>query len=143
MLRMIDRLLQLTWAERKLLAAAFFSIWAARICLWILPFETIRALAERDLTARDVPSDKRPSVAMIIRSIQATSRYVPQATCLIQALAGKMLCAAFGHKVCLKIGVGKDQEGKFRAHAWLEQCGRIILGRSDGDYTLLLSWSKS
>lgn len=143
MLRKIDRFFRLKWAEKELLIWTYLLLWFLRIVLWLLPFKTIRALIERNLIARNITADKRPTVATIIWSIRAMSRYVPQATCLTQALAGKVLLAAFGYESCVRIGVGKDQYGKFQAHAWLEECDRIILGRSEEEYTPLLSWSKS
>jgi hypothetical protein len=143
MLRKIDRFFRLQRAEKELLLWAYLLLWFLRIVLWLLPFKVIRAQIERGLIDRKISADKRHTVATIIWSIRAMSRYVPQATCLTQALAGKVLLAAFGYEACVRIGVGKDHDGKFQAHAWLEECDRIILGGSEEEYTPLLSWSKS
>ncbi|MDQ1260873.1 MAG: hypothetical protein QG575_54 [Euryarchaeota archaeon] len=143
MLRKIDRFRRLTWGERRLILAAYLFLWFARIGLWTLPFGSIRNLAERDLIPRNVSAGKRLPVTTIIWSVRAMCRYVPQATCLTQALAGKMLLATFGHESCLRIGVARDQEGKFLAHAWLEDHGRTILGESESKFIPLLSWRNS
>jgi len=143
MLGKIGRFRRLAWGERRLILAAYLFLWFARISLWILPFGSIKNLAERDLTWRNVSADDRLPVATIIWSIRAICRYIPQATCLTQALAGKMLLATFGHESCLKIGVSRDQEGKFQAHAWLEDRGGTILGESESIFIPLLSWRNS
>ena len=65
---------------------------------------------------------------MTVRSVRTVSRFVPQATCLTQALAASLLIRYDGQESELKIGVAKDDRSRLIAHAWLEMDGRIILG---------------
>lgn len=76
------------------------------------------------------------AAARIAWAIGAGSRYVPRATCLVRALAGRRLLAAHGHRAHLRIGVAKSTE--LQAHAWLEYEGRVLIGGGDLDrYTVL------
>lgn len=56
---------------------------------------------------------------------------MPRYTCLPQALAGYVLCAERGYRVDLRLGVASPETG-FRAHAWLEYEGSVILGEMVG-----------
>ena len=74
----------------------------------------------------------------------AVSRVIPGATCLVQALAGRRLLAVRGHEVKLRLGVQKSPRGEFRAHAWLERAGGVVLGKlSDLDRFVVLESSLS
>ncbi len=56
------------------------------------------------------------------------SHYVPDATCLVQALAGKVVFALYGYEATLVIGVKKGDLGGIHSHAWLVYDGQIIIG---------------
>jgi hypothetical protein len=74
-------------------------------------------------------------------AVAVASRFVPKATCLVQALAGQALLARRGHAARLHIGVSKP-EGRFEAHAWLEDEGRPILG-APGSVQAMGVWAQS
>lgn len=78
-------------------------------------------------------------VRRIAASVRRVSRYVPAASCLTQALATEFLLARRGQISSLLIGVTKTEEGEFKAHAWLESDGKIIIGGVQGSrrYTVL------
>ena len=61
-------------------------------------------------------------------AVEAASRYVPRATCLVQALALQALCARRGQATALRIGVAHGERRELEAHAWLEGEGRILIG---------------
>ena len=48
--------------------------------------------------------------------------------CLTQALALQWLLRRRGEKVQVHIGVRKNEDGVFAAHAWLEKEGRVLIG---------------
>ena len=77
---------------------------------------------------------RRPQLplARIVWSVEVTSRYVPRATCLTQAIAAQTLLARRGYRSQLRIGVARDRDGAFIAHAWIEHEGRIVLGEREG-----------
>jgi hypothetical protein len=60
--------------------------------------------------------------------VTTAARRVPHSTCLTQALAAQWLCAWFGRATTLRIGVAKGNDKPFRAHAWLESEGRVLVG---------------
>lgn len=69
-----------------------------------------------------------PPIERVAWLIAVAGRYSPiRATCLKQALVLSVLLERRGKATRLRIGVSRQAEG-FKAHAWLEQNGRIILG---------------
>lgn len=51
--------------------------------------------------------------------------------CLNRPLATQVLLGRRGQQVNLRIGVKRDAGGEFKAHAWSESEGRIVLGSTD------------
>lgn len=76
------------------------------------------------------PRTGRPPTAnpeRIAWAVQAASRYVPDAACLVQALAAQVLLARNGYQSDLRIGVALEQ-GVLQAHAWVESQGKVLIG---------------
>lgn len=63
-------------------------------------------------------------MAAIHRALPLTLR----ASCLTQALAGWIMLTRHGASARVRIGVSSPQQHGFKAHAWLEAGGQIILG---------------
>ena len=61
-------------------------------------------------------------------AVTVTSRCVPGATCLTQALAAELLLRWTGYRGRLHIGVSKLANGRLLAHAWLMHEDNIIIG---------------
>ena len=95
---------------------------AVRLALWCLPLERLRAFASR--TRRRQEADPHP----IVRGVATAARFVPGASCLVRALAAQILLARAGVPATLRLGIRKDPDGKFQAHAWLEWRGEPLLG---------------
>lgn len=105
-----------------LMARVLVAVWQfARLSRWLggagavsrtLPTPTVHtALHTQDVT----------------RAIATLSRYF-RCTCLVQAVAGKIMLERRGISHALVLGVRKDGDTQLQAHAWL-QCGdRIVLG---------------
>jgi hypothetical protein len=53
---------------------------------------------------------------------------VPGTTCLANALAGQRLFAAHGYPTKIHVGVAKDRQDGFQAHAWLTLADEIVVG---------------
>jgi hypothetical protein len=61
-------------------------------------------------------------------------------SCFPQALVGEMLLKRGGYPAKLRIGVNKEQGGEFKAHAWVEMDGNVVIGGPRSlveSYTLL------
>jgi transglutaminase superfamily protein len=105
-----------------LLLEAWLTLLQVRLALWLLPWRIVSRVP--------VPSNRRHTLSTesSTAAIRAVSRYVPSATCLVQALALRRLLARHGRVSVLNLGVRNPLCGRLQAHAWLEVEGRVILG---------------
>jgi hypothetical protein len=121
---------------RSLWIQAFCLLAVIRIGLRVSTLSTVRSVLKRlargpaHLRAGPVPQDSAV-VARVVGAVQTAGRWVPEATCLAQALAAQTLLARHGYPSHLHIGVGRDERGKFVAHAWLEWQIVVIIGGSE------------
>jgi hypothetical protein len=113
-----------------LLAGAI--VLAVRIVLWILPSAMIMRIVQRlsDARARETRAPG-PPVESVTWAVEAVSRRIPQATCLTQALSAQLLLRRFGYDSRLCLGVARSPRGEFRAHAWLEREGSVVIGGAE------------
>jgi Transglutaminase-like superfamily len=137
----LRKFLNLPGPRKLLLPCSFAVVAVVRASLWILPFKLIVRILDRIAPAPElgVPGE-RGTIEEITWAVPAVSRYVPQASCLTQALSGKFLIAVYAKRaVELEIGVRFDEQKRFEAHAWLIHEGDIILGGPGAElYTPLL-----
>lgn len=128
-----SKFLHLSRTEQTLLLQAMVLLASVRLGLYTLPFATLRNILSK-LAATSHKRDGRidPDGAAgkrIIWAVEMAGRQFPFiGTCLTQALAAHVLLARQGHQSNLRIGVTRDREGKFVAHAWLEQDGVALIG---------------
>jgi hypothetical protein len=137
-MRRIRKFLAVSSRERRLLLRAFFLVCAVRTGLCLLPFRIVQRLAGK---VRSGAATIHP-VGRCVWSVRATSRFVPGATCLTQALAAQVLLAQSGHDSQIEIGVTKDEERHFCAHAWVVCGEEIVIGGGGVDrYVPLAAWN--
>lgn len=122
--------LRLPVAEKRLIIKALFLVWAVSLGLCILPLSRLRKLIAK---TPNIEIDSSFSVKQLIWSVDAASRCVPVAKCLARAMAAQVLLAEHGHRSELCIGVAKV-ESQLKAHAWLEDEGKVLIGGSVCDY---------
>ena len=135
-MRRLKRLTGLTTTERGLLLRAFFVVGVSRLSLWVLPFAITRRVV-----ARTAGETEGIAVERLVWAVKVASRYLPRATCLAQALAAQALLARAGHKSCIEIGVAKDAEHRFEAHAWVSCGDQVVIGGPDvRRYVPLTAW---
>jgi hypothetical protein len=122
----------LSGAERRLLLKAMLLICAVRLMLRLLPFRMVRELLTKlsHKAAAGVDAEQG-SIERVAWAVTVSSRYVPAATCLTQALVTKLLLARFGHHATVRIGVARSDAGEMQAHAWVESSGKIVIGGSE------------
>lgn len=128
-MRKLSSFFRLPLGQKKLICWSFVLIVAIRIGLWLLPFGLLSRLLNRFGTVEKKKTADWTTVQHIVRSVRISSRYVPGATCLTQALASRFLLRISGQASDLKIGVEKDENNRFGAHAWIEVDGRIVIGK--------------
>ena len=111
-----------------------------RLGLWLLPFREIQRVCEYLGRTRQSRRGSAAGTREIVWAVRLASRYVPRATCLVQALATQILLARHGHAGQVHIGVALGAKQGFRAHAWVESQGKVLVGGSDelDDYAPLL-----
>lgn len=129
-MKQLRRFLSLTAGECRLLVSAIVYLVSIRVALVVLPFRTLirlpRLFSERNYLGRDngLPPER------IAWAVQAVSRYLPgMRNCLVQALATQAMLARRNYPAHLRIDVVKDEDGRLKAHAWVEFGGKVIIGK--------------
>ena len=126
-------------AQRRLLVRCAFLTAAVSAGLRLLPFATL----QRWLQPR--PANPPPAAAAddIVWAVTIAGRYTPGATCLVQALVAEHMLKRAGHPAELRIGV--SNQPAFRAHAWVESEGKVVLGETEtpAEFTSLPALKKS
>jgi Transglutaminase-like superfamily len=136
----LNKFAALSSQERRLFFRALFLVGAVRAGLWLLPFRVVRRL----IGGSSQHAGTIGSVAQCVWAVRASSRFVPGATCLTQALTAQALLARSGYESRLEIGVTKDEAGRFRAHAWVVFAGAIVIGGAEADrYVPLTAWNRT
>jgi len=129
-MKKVLKFLSLPYQKKKLLIQLLIAVIMIRLSLWLFPFKALNHwLCAFAATESDDQMVEWNVVDNVATAIQACSRYVPYASCLTQALAARTLLGLKGQNSQLKIGVGRDEDGKFMAHAWVEVDGKIIIGK--------------
>lgn len=172
-MRRLTRFHQLSSPDRGLLLRALLAVAAMRTALWVLPvkhlwprpsacgtganrattvMERTNVKSEGATAAVQPATHDNPNatchptslpIDRIIWAIRAASRYIPRATCLTQALAAQELLSRAGHPSRVEIGVAKNEDRKFAAHAWVTCGNRIVIGGPETTrYAPLLSWER-
>jgi|SRR3954471_1139304 hypothetical protein len=119
---------RVTPGELAVFVAAFALVAGVRIALWLLPSRVILRLVRRLAASSARERRSRIAPSLVIWAVDAARRRVPRATCLTQALSAKILLRGFGYASQLCLGVAREGDGGFRAHAWLERNGHPIVG---------------
>jgi hypothetical protein len=130
---------ELPAGEKLLLLRVLFVVGWIRAALWVLPFRVLQKFAFRGKKKKYTSY----SVEQYVWAVRATSRYVPRATCLTQALAAQVLLSRAGFSPQVEIGVAKNEKNQFQAHAWLVLKGQVVIGGAGFErYTPLTTWEE-
>lgn len=105
---------------------AWVLLWICRVGLWLAPFP--RVLEATRFCAACFPSRRALTPACAVAAIGRALPFTLRASCLTQALAGWIMLRRHGAEGRVRIGVASLEELGFKAHAWLEVGGRVILG---------------
>jgi hypothetical protein len=132
----LQKFRELTGGEKVLLLqAAAWLIWI-RLLLFIFPFRHVKTLVHR----WSKPRRARFPTHRLAYLINAAANRIPRTHCLPRALVAQVLLCRHGQPAELHIGVARDSNGKFEAHAWIESAGQVVIGGSAvGRYSRLLS----
>lgn len=127
--------IRLRWGKRFLILKAIPLLTIIRLGLFFIPLKTylrlITGLAERSPRK---PSPYAQSVDVEMWALESVGKYIlGDAPCLTQSLAAQWVLTRYKLPSELCIGVAKDDQGKFVAHAWVECDGRVVIGGTEED----------
>lgn len=124
------RFSNLKFSEKVFLAHCIIVLFFIRIALSL----KCASFIMRTISAIQVTEEGDQKTArMIAWGVVACSRFVPGATCLIQALAGQYLMARHNCRSIVRIGIERDNRENMKAHAWLLSGGFVVLGGQASD----------
>jgi len=103
---------------------AFCALAYHRAALWVAPYDK---LSPRLRPAGPESAD-REALTRITRSIERARRWIPQSTCLVEALSARYLLCRRGIPSDLCIGVRRNSHGGLEAHAWLRVGEQTLMG---------------
>jgi hypothetical protein len=130
----LQRFLQLSWRDRLMVVEAMAWLGIARLASIVLPFRWIAPYLghqQRETPVMDGigPRECRRRIAQAVGRVR---RHTPwDNTCLVQAIAAKMMLQCRGVPSTLYLGVMKQGAAGFAAHAWLRS-GTVILTGAPG-----------
>ena len=129
----LRRFLRLSTTDLWFLFKVTFLLETIKLGMQLLPFRTLRRLLDQvSGTPARWQHTTYPSVDRIAWVIETASRRMPGAkSCLNQALAAQVLLTRRGYPSQLHIGVAKGERGQFKAHAWVESEGKVVIGGSE------------
>jgi hypothetical protein len=125
----LRKFVRLTPGDRRLLLTAALVHGAIRLGLLLLPFRTLlRLITSVTRAPARAEDDRSSSTTRVMWAVTAASRHTPTAgSCLSQALTAEVLLRRQGHPACLRVGVGRSEQGEFVAHAWVESRGQPLV----------------
>ena len=128
---MLQRFVALPFQEKRVVMQAAVRLAQVR---WLIAREGMTrfrpALAQTDAGAPLDPA-QRACARKVARLVMAARRLVPgRCTCLHLALTTQQLLMSRGVAASVRIGVRKD-DGEFRAHAWVQAGGEVLLGAEE------------
>ena len=131
-MRRLRRFVALPAPEKRLLVTAVLLLPLVRVALLAVPFQTLRRLlATLARPPNVVNAVRRLTPERLAWAVTAAARHMPGTwTCLVQALALRVLLYRHGHPATLRLGVARQGSGEFAAHAWVECEGRPVGGAS-------------
>lgn len=143
---LVAKFFLLSSSKRMVILQALLLLIAVRISLWLLPFRVVYTFLERmarqssNLDSADAQVEMRLTWA-----VKTISPYVPQASCLTQALVLWVLLGRAAVRSEVRIGVAKNGQGQLEAHAWVVRQNRVLIGDLPDltRYTLLPSLERA
>ncbi len=119
--------------ERLLALEALGALTLTSFALRCLPRPWLGMWVEGAMDEPRLPDgDPTTSVRRVSQGVQRVSARLTSASCLAQALAGRLMLERRGIPSQIEIGV-KLSEGRLTAHAWLLVGGKTVLGGQTSD----------
>ncbi len=123
----LRKFVRLPTAEKRCFCRAVGLLVYYRLALLVIPLQRLLRNRPRQPAATAAPADL--DAGRLARLIRAAATVVPGTTCLANSLAGQRLFASYGYPAKIHVGVAKDRQDGFQAHAWLTLAGEIVVGQ--------------
>jgi hypothetical protein len=130
--------IKLPYRDKVLALESLYWVFMVRIMVWMFSFPVVQSKVQKKASRYDQDAKHPVDRAKLRIMIMQAARFVPRATCLIQALAGYIMFSKYGYNTSIKIGV-LAENGEFEAHAWLEQDEKVVLGESEKEFKTILN----
>ena len=145
-MRLLIRFLALPLREQATVVEAVLCLALARLLLFV-PFRRLAPLLGQPQTGNDgmsvVLADRERASALAIRRalLRVCERLPWHSSCLVRALAGRMMLQRRGVPSALHLGARSETEAELAAHAWL-RCGEVdVIGAETADrYTSIVAF---
>lgn len=122
----LRKFVRLPAGEKRCFCRAVGLLAYYRLALLVIPLQ--RLLRNRPRLPAAIPATMYVDAGRLAGLIRAAATVVPGTTCLVNSLAGQRLFARYGYPVKLHVGVAKDRQDGFQAHAWLTLADEIVVG---------------
>ena len=124
----LAKFLKLSVPDKLLLLYCSLVVALVRIGLSMCSYRTLSRRLQKRATHVAVDDDM---ARRIVWAVTHSAKIIPRASCLTKAFAAQYLLARAGYQSEMRVGVARDAEGRFLAHAWLIRDGRVLMGGSD------------
>lgn len=126
----LAKFLRLPQSERGLLIRVSLLLSATQLALRLFPFRRVyRWMSVANQPKINKGEKSHLDADKIYAAVNKSGRnFLGVDSCFPQALVGEMLLKRGGYPAKLRIGVNKEQGGEFKAHAWVEMDGNVVIG---------------
>ena len=142
-MRPIRRFLALDSSDRLYLLEAWLYLAASRLALSRIPFRYLAPRLGRQLPLEQGENPLAASSVLartLTHAVGVAARHTPwNSTCLVQAIAGRLILRRRGLRSRIFLGTRKDEKGNLAAHAWLQSGDEILLGAAGRETFTALS----
>lgn len=129
-MRLFSKLFRLSSAERRLVLEAAVLMGIARMVVITMPFRWVASALEGKSNEEQVEQISG-QIKKVAWAVRRTSHYTPwRSNCLAKAIAAKYMLRRRRISNTLYMGMAKNPQGEFEAHAWLRSGETIITGGS-------------
>jgi hypothetical protein len=116
--------------QQALVVEAALHLAAAKTILLFVPFERWRQQLKQESSPEEISGlPAAVHVRELVWAVNGVGQRLPETlNCLPRALATRWMMQRRQWPNTLQIGVARNADGKFEAHAWIEYQGRVIMG---------------
>lgn len=133
MLKRVYRFLRYNRKKKLTLAIWFLTAFYRALILLVPPkkLQPYWGIQGEESAQTDTVANYRQAVRIAKEVVRIADKTPWESKCLVRALTTQRLVHRKGIETTLYLGVGKDENGKMIAHAWI-RCGEIYLTGGDG-----------